>query len=705
MVHAMSDSNETLDDPKVGHEGEGEPEPEPTSHDDHEYEILPNELHDGPRAFIGTNEDDIWRGTLGDDLAEGLGGNDSLWGDWGNDWLYGHSGDDYLSGGEGDDTLIGGEGADTLNGGKGVDVARYHDSDAGVTIDLAQGEAHGGDAEGDSLYGIEGLVGSVYDDVLKGDSEDNYLYGNSGNDRLAGRNGDDTLVGGYGDDYLDGGKGNDTLLGNSDNDILVGGLEADILDGGDGEDAAVYIDSTSGVLIDLVAGTGTGGEAEGDTLTDIENVIGSNYDDVLIGDGGDNLLFGAQGDDYLIGGDGDDVLMGGSGGDTLAGGAGTDLASYADSIVSVSVDLTAGTALGGNAAGDSLSGIENLEGSIRNDVLRGSAGVNEIWGGDGDDVIYVSGGADALHGDDGFDWISYINSSAGVWVDLGSGLDSGGDALDGFEAIEGSFHSDTLSGDAQENHLIGHYGDDMIEGGAGADILSGNQGNDTASYQGSSAAVVVDLGAGTGVGGDAQGDVLTEIENLIGSDHNDVLVGDAGDNNFTGGAGGDLIDGGGGTDRVIYANSDAAVAVDLGSGVGSGGHADGDTLVGIENLFGSAYDDSLTGDASDNVLHGLSGADTIAGGGGNDILSGGDGADTFIFNNGDDQDTINDFTAGTDAIDLQGYDLASLGISDFAGLEAVMSAGPNVEIALTAGDSITLVGVAATDLSADDFLT
>ena len=700
MVHAMSDSKEYLDDPEDGHEGE----PEPTSHDDHEYVILPAELHDGPRAFIGTNEDDYWRGTLGDDLAEGAGGNDSFWGDWGNDWLYGHSGDDYLSGGQGNDTLIGGEGADTLNGDEGFDIARYDDSDAGVTIDLAHGEAHGGDAEGDSLYGIEGLIGSIHDDILKGDSEDNYLYGNSGSDRLEGRGGDDTLVGGHGDDILDGGKGDDSLFGNTDNDILIGGLGADILDGGGGEDVAVYFDSTSGVLIDLVAGTGTGGEADGDTLTGIENVIGSNHDDVLIGDGGDNLLLGLGGDDYLIGGDGDDVLMGGSGGDVLAGGVGTDIASYADSITGVSVDLTAGTAANGNAAGDSLSGIENLEGSYGNDVLRGDAGVNEIWGRDGDDVVYVSGGADTLHGDDGFDWVSYIFTLTGVWVDLANGLDSGGAALDGFEGIEGSYHSDTLSGDAQENHLIGHHGNDMLEGGAGADILSGSHGNDTASYQDSSAPVVVDLGAGTGVGGDAQGDVLSGIENLIGSAHNDVLVGDAGGNNFTGGAGGDLIDGGGGTDRVIYANSDAGVAVDLESGVGSGGHADGDTLVGIENLFGSVHDDSLAGDANDNVLHGLDGVDTIEGRAGNDILSGGDGADTFIFEDGDGQDTINDFTAGTDAIDLHGYDLAALGISDFAGLEAAMSASPDVEIALAGGDSIILVGVAATDLGADDFL-
>jgi Ca2+-binding RTX toxin-like protein len=635
MVHTMSDSKKIFDEPKDGHKGE----PEPSNHDDQEYVLLPNELHDGPRYFIGTNEDDVWRGTLGEDVAEGGGGSDSLWGDWGDDWLYGDSGDDYLSGGYGDDILIGGEGADILNGGKGFDIARYDSSDAGVTIDLATGEAHGGDAEGDSFYGIEGLIGSDHDDVLRGNAEDNYLYGNDGNDRLEGRGGGDTLVGGYGDNFLEGGEGDDQLHGNGDDDYLVGGLGADVLNGGDGEDAAIYVDSTSGVVIDLAAGTGTGGEAEGDTLVDIEKVIGYSHNDVQLGDDGDNLLFSLGGDDYLIGGDGDDVLMGGSGGDVLVVGAGTDLASYLDSSVGVSLDLAAGTADFGNATGDSLSGIENLEGSYSNDLLRGDAGFNEISGSKGDDVIYSSGG-----------------------------------------------------------------GDDMIAGGAGVDILAGHNGNDTASYAGSSASVIVNLDTSTGVGGDAQIDTLSGIENLIGSDHNDVLGGDAGDNNFTGGAGGDLIDAGDGTDRVIYANSSAGVAVDLGTGMGSGGHADGDILIGIENLFGSIHDDSLIVDANDNVLHGLDGADTIGGAAGSDVFSGGGDADTFIFGDGDGQDTITDFDAGTDVIDLQGYDLAGLGISDFASLASAMSAGPNVEISLLGGDSITLVGVTATDLDTGDFL-
>jgi hypothetical protein len=141
--------------------------------------ILPAELHDRPRALIGTIEDDYWRGTLGDDLAEGVGGNDSFWGNWGNDRVCGHSGDDYLSGGQGNETLIGGKRANTLNGGEGSYIARYDDSDVGVTIDLAHGETHGGDAEGDGIYGIEGLIGSIHDDILKGDSEDNYLCGTS----------------------------------------------------------------------------------------------------------------------------------------------------------------------------------------------------------------------------------------------------------------------------------------------------------------------------------------------------------------------------------------------------------------------------------------------------------------------------------------------------------------------------------------------
>jgi len=144
--------------------------------------------------------------------------------------------------------------------------------------------------------------------------------------------------------------------------------------------------------------------------------------------------------------------------------------------------------------------------------------------------------------------------------------------------------------------LTGNTGDNILEGGAGADTLDGSAGNDTASYAGSSAGVQVDLNAGTAAGGDAAGDVLTSIENLIGSAFADTLTGDANVNSLNGGDGDDIlaglgdadtIDGGLGSDTSDYSASGAAVMVDLGLGTAAGGDAAGDMLTSIENLIGS----------------------------------------------------------------------------------------------------------------------
>ncbi len=106
--------------------------------------------------------------------------------------------------------------------------------------------------------------------------------------------------------------------------------------------------SAAAVTVDLTAGTGTGGDAEGDTLSEIENLNGSTLADILSGDAVANVLQG---------GDGDDTLRGGAGADTLNGGDGADFADYSGSTAAVVVNLTAGTATGGDAAGDTLTAI------------------------------------------------------------------------------------------------------------------------------------------------------------------------------------------------------------------------------------------------------------------------------------------------------------------------------------------------------------
>ncbi|MFD3210478.1 retention module-containing protein [Pseudomonas sp. LR_7] len=151
------------------------------------------------------------------------------------------------------------------------------------------------------------------------------LTGTSGDDVLLAGAGNDTLVAGDGNDVLVGGEGNDKLYGGEGNDLLIGGPGNDLLDGGAGIDTASYAGATAGVSVDLshVGAQNTVG-AGVDTLTGIENLIGSDYNDTLIGDGADNVLNGGLGNDILKGGGGNDTLIGGLGNDTMTGGAGND---------------------------------------------------------------------------------------------------------------------------------------------------------------------------------------------------------------------------------------------------------------------------------------------------------------------------------------------------------------------------------------------
>ena len=809
---------------------------------------------------IGTDHSDT---LLGNAEANHISGGAS------DDIVHGRDGDDTLNGDAGDDILTGGEGADMLDGGTGRDWAHYDTSDTGVTVDLGTGTGAGGHAQGDTFVSIEGIRGSAHDDTITGDAGNNSLIGSLGNDvlngeagrdSLVGEDGSDTLNGGAGNDSLSGGIGDDVLNGGADNDTLAGDEGADALDGDAGSDWTYYHTSDAGVTVDLEAGTGIGGHAQGDTLVNIENILGSDHDDVLTGDATGNALYGALGNDVLHGGDGNDVLNGGAANDTLDGGAandtlngeegadaldggdGTDWAYYYTSDAAVTVDLEAGTGSGGHAQGDTLVNIERVLGSIHDDSITGDANDNYLRGYFGDDVIDAGAGndtvlgengadtlngeagndiligakgADILNGDDGFDilnggegadtldggasidWAYYQGSDAGVSVDLGAGTGNGGhaqgDTLVNIERVFGSSHDDALAGDAGNNYLHGSFGsdvlngrggndvlhggadddtmsggagDDTLTGGEGADMLDGGAGRDWAYYYTSDAAVTVDLEAGTGNGGHAQGDILSGIEHVLGSAHDDAITGDAGDNylnghlgndvidagagndvvfgergadtlngeagrdiligadgadtlnggsgndallggsgddvlnggadndTMTGGEGADALDGGAGIDSAYYQRSDAAVTVDLQTGTGSGGHAQGDTLSGIERVVGSAHDDTITGDAAGNYLYGWSGNDVLDGGDGNDILNGGDGADTFVFTGNSGVDFVADFEDGVDLLRFSGDTIDSLSIVD----------SDDGAIVDHDGGKVLLSGIDASLLSVDDFV-
>ena len=638
----------------------------------------------------GAGNDSLDGGTGADALAGGVGndtllggdGADALSGDAGNDSLAGGAGNDTLLGGDGGDTLEGGAGADVLTGGAGADTVTYAASAAAVRIDLTDGTAAGGDADGDVLGGIENLIGSSRDDTLRGSAANNLLDGAAGNDTLDGGAGADTLRGGDGtdtvtyanagaavnvdlnagtgsgsdaegdilsgvenllgsayDDNLRGNASANVLTGAAGNDTLEGGAGADQLAGGDGSDTASYAASTEGVTIRLADGFALGGDAQGDTFSSIENLIGSGNGDSLAGDTGANRIDG---------GGGDDTLAGGAGADTLVGGDGLDIATYADSAAAVTVNLSLSTAQvsTGDAAGDLLEGIEAVTGSALDDRLIGNGAANALRGGAGNDVLEGLVGADTLDGGDGIDTASYANAGAGVTASLADASvnsgDAAGDVYASIENMRGSVFADNFTGDAADNLLEGGAGNDTLRGGAGADTLRGGDGSDTASYAGSLDDIEVDLSSLSGTGGDAAGDVYDSIENLVGGEGDDLLIGTTGvnrleggggDDTLSGGAGADTLTGGSGSDTVRYVDSGAGVTVNLTTGVGRGGDAEGDQLSSIENVQGSGHADSLVGNTRNNRLEGGEGDDTLEGGAGADLLIGGSGSDTASYAN------------------------------------------------------------------------
>jgi len=133
-------------------------------------------------------------GSNHDDTIAGSGVANVLVGGIGDDSLHGGGGRDSLFGGADDDMLDGGGDGDKLYGDEGTDTLVYLFSPNGVVIDLANGTASGGDAQGDSFRSIENVWGSQYDDTLRGDSGDNVLFGAKGQDVLAGGKGSDRFV-------------------------------------------------------------------------------------------------------------------------------------------------------------------------------------------------------------------------------------------------------------------------------------------------------------------------------------------------------------------------------------------------------------------------------------------------------------------------------------------------------------------------------
>ncbi len=497
-------------------------------------------------------------------------------------------------------------------------------------------------------------------DTLFGGEDADYIVGGLGNDTLYGDLQGDVLFGGNDVDSLYGGNGRDTIFGGEGNDTIEGGAGSDTINGGNGGDFASYLASSSAVAVNLADGlTEVGGDAEGDLLSNIQHLYGSQFDDTLVGLGagifsdlqnslvglsGNDSIYGLSGPDTLFGGSGIDLLAGGSGADGIDGGAGLfDTADYSASNAAVTVDLSDNlTETGGDAQGDFITNTENLIGSAFADLLIGGAGgqVNALYGGAGNDTLDGRNGGDTLDGGAGNDWVWYSASNNGVAVDLGDGLaESGGhaagDTLVSVENLLGSNFNDTLTGDAVSNSLVGGLGNDTLTGGNASDFLFGGSGSDT----------LVDGSSGPGA--------LLDEDGFVG---------------------------GSGIDAVSYDGAAAGVALSLLAGGGATGVATGDRYSGIENVIGSSFADTLIGDNGVNVIWGGQGNDTLDGGLAGDSLFGGEGDDLLLDGTGAGADLFHG-GAGDDTASYQGAN-AAVAASLLAGIGFTGAA---------AGDSYTLV--------------
>ncbi|WP_179221873.1 M10 family metallopeptidase [Inquilinus limosus] len=375
----------------------------------------------GPYTITGVEN---VNGTQLVDTIVGDGANNALYGNGGNDSIQGGAGADFISGGNGDDLIQGGAGDDVLTGGGGKDQVYGNDGNDRFYIEAGWnagiGEAFFGGAGIDTFdastvifVGFSATI-NLQDGIFTDSNFPGYeiwlssvenAIATDENDTVTGSGENNVLTLGAGNDTAWGLGGNDSLLGEAGNDVLRGGAGADILNGGAGIDTASYYESSTGISVNLATGTGTGGDAQGDTLIGIENLSGSQGNDTLVGNSGANTLQGWNGDD---------VLRGGAGADILNGGNGVDTANYGDSTAAISVSLLTGTGSGGDAAGDTLTAIENLSGGQGNDGLAGNAGANTLQGWNGNDSLVGGGGKDTLTGGSGTDRFYYMALSDSV---------------------------------------------------------------------------------------------------------------------------------------------------------------------------------------------------------------------------------------------------------------------------------------------------
>ncbi|MGB3206111.1 MAG: calcium-binding protein, partial [Crinalium sp.] len=623
-------------------------------------------------------------GSAGNDALRGFGYNDILMGGDGNDTIDSNAGDDLIDGGIGADTLIGGAGNDTYTVDNTGDVVTENASEGVDTVKSSVSYTLKDNFENLILTGTASIngTGNSLNNQITGNAANNILNGGIGADKLIGGDGNDTYsVDNLGDVVTESstvatqidtvqstinytlaanvenltlistaainGTGNtlsNTLTGNSGNNILNGGIGADTLNGGAGIDTASYSNAAAAVNVNLSNATaGTTGEATGDVLNAIENLLGSNFNDILIGNSTANILNGGTGADKLTGGTGNDVYVVDNTGDIVS--ETSTLATEIDTVQSAinyslganleKLTLTGTTAI--NGIGNSLN--NTIIGNAANNILNGGIGADQLSGGMGNDTYIVDVATDVISEalNAGIDSVQ----SSVSWT-LAANVENL--TLLGTAAINGTGNTlnNTLTGNSANNSLNGGLGNDTLNGGIGADNLIGGDGNDTYVVDNIGDVVTETSTVATQI--DAVQSYLSyslkaNVENLTllgtaainatGNTLNNTITGNIANNIINGGAGSDTLIGGLGNDTYIVDVATDVISEAANAGTDTvqssisktlGANVENLTLTGTAaiNATGNTLNNILTGNGANNILNGGAGSDTLNGGLGND---------------------------------------------------------------------------------------
>ena len=532
-----------------------------------------------------------------------------------NDKLTGNATGNVLDGGTGADTLIGGAGNDVYVVDAAGDVVTELANEGSDLVQSGTTYTLGANVENLTLTGIAAINGT-------GNALDNVITGNAASN---------TLTSGAGNDTLNGGAGTDTLIGGAGNDVYVVDAAGDVITELANEGTDIVQSAITYTL---------GANVENLTLTGSTaiNGTGNALDNVLTGNAANNTLTGGAGNDTLNGGAGIDTLIGGAGNDTyvvdVAGDVVTELANEGTDLVQSAIAYTLGT----NVENLTLTGTGaiNGTGNALDNVITGNAANNTLSGGAGSDTLNGGAGADTLIGGAGND--VYVVDVAGdvvtelanegtdlvqsaITYTLGANVENL--TLTGTAAINGTGNAldNVITGNAASNTLTGGAGNDSLNGAAGIDTMLGGAGNDTYYVDNVGDTVTELANEGTDiVYAYVSHTLAANVENIrLHTTGNIDATGNALNNILYAGDGNNVLNGGDGIDTVSYAYAASAVTASLAiTTVQATGGSGSDTILNVESLVGSNFNDKLTGNTAANSLNGGVGADTMIGGLGND---------------------------------------------------------------------------------------